>query len=199
MSALLLLAGAHAARPDSARAAPVDAGCFQKATTAKAPRVPAAPPPPFVIGDSIMVYSVPLLGEAGFDADAKPCRSFKDAVSLVALKARHHTLPRVVVIALGANGPFTLKDIQRVLRILGPARHLALLTARFSRDRPGYGVPAIRAAGRIYTERVRVLDWVTLSTGHPDWFAADGVHLGSQAGIRAYTELLQRGRQPGDG
>ena len=201
--ALLLLAaalGAHAARPPAATAAAaIDPGCFAKATTAKARRTAGTPRPPFVIGDSVMVFSVPILGRTGFDADAKPCRSFHDALRMVALKARHRTLPRVVVVALGANGPFTVKDIQRVLRIIGPGRTLALLTARFAGDRPGYGAEAIYTAGRIYAARVRVLDWVALATGHPEWFAADGVHLGSQAGITAYTELLQSARRRGDG
>jgi len=46
---------------------------------------------------------------------------------------------------------------------------------------------------------VRVLDWVRRSAGRDDWFASDGVHLGSRAGIRAYTSLLRSGHRRGDG
>jgi hypothetical protein len=200
-ASLLLTGGATGVRsagPERAAATAINPGCFEKATTARARRSATAARPAFAIGDSVMVYSVAPLGRAGFDADARPCRAFKDAQRMIALKARHRTLPAVVVIALGANGPFTLKDIQRVLRIIGPGRHLALLTARFSGDRPGYGAEAIHTAGRIYARRVRVLDWVARSTGHPDWFAPDGVHLASPAGIQAYTDLIRSARRRGD-
>lgn len=195
---LLLTAALLVVQAPATGAAAIDAGCFKKATTAKAKRVPGKPRPTYVIGDSVMIYSVPLLGRTGFDADAKPCRSFRDAQRMIALKARNGTLPAVVVIALGSNGPFTVKDIQRVLRIIGPDRHLALLTARKPVNRPSHGAAAIYAAGRIWTKRVRVLDWVRLSAGHDDWFASDGIHLGSPAGIRAYTSLLRSGYRRGD-
>jgi hypothetical protein len=182
IAAPLLAFAVLAVHTPTTGAAAINPGCLKQATTAKAKRVAGEPRPPYVIGDSVMVNSVPLLGRAGFDADAKPCRSFGDAQRMIALKARNGTLPTVTVVALGANGPFTVKDIQRALRTIGPNRYLALLTARFSGDRPGYGAAAIYTAGRIYTKRVRVLDWVTRSTGHPNWFASDGVHLGSPAG-----------------
>jgi hypothetical protein len=198
---LLLAGGATGVQPARlvpAGAAAINPGCFEKATTAKARRAAGSPRPSYAIGDSVMVYSVALLGRSGFDADARPCRSFKDAQRMLALKARHRTLPAVVVIALGANGPFTLKDIQRVLRIIGPRRYLGLLTARFSGDRPGYGAAAIHTAGRIYARRVRVLDWVARSTAHPDWFAPDGVHLASPDGIQAYTDLIRSAHRRAD-
>ncbi|HVF76919.1 MAG TPA: hypothetical protein VNA28_01370 [Solirubrobacteraceae bacterium] len=195
---LLLVVAGLAVRAPPAAVAAVDAGCFKKATTAKAQRVAGKPLPTYVIGDSVMIYSVPLLGSTGFDADAKPCRSFRDAERMIALKARNGTLPAVVVVALGSNGPFTVKDIQRVLRIMGPDRRLALITARKPVNLPSHGAAAIYAAGRIWTTRVRVLDWVRLSAGHEDWFASDGVHLGSADGIRAYTNLLRSGYRRGD-
>jgi hypothetical protein len=181
-------------------AAAINAGCLERPTKARAKRTHGAPSPPLAIGDSVMIYSVPLLGRAGLDADARPCRSWVDADRMIRGRAKGGTLPEVVVVALGANGPFTVADIVRVVRVMGPQRILALLTARWSGDRPGYGVDAIHAAHRRYPKRVQVLDWVTLSTGHPGWFAADGVHLGSKAGIRAYTKLIEsadaRDRRP---
>jgi hypothetical protein len=43
-----------------------------------------------------------------------------------------------------------------------------------------------------------VLDWVARSTGHPDWFAPDGVHLASKAGIKAYTDLIRSAHRRAD-
>jgi hypothetical protein len=192
--ALVVLAASAASAPQaSARIAPA---CFAKSKTARAERHRHEPLPPLAIGDSIMKRSVAQLGRGGWDADARACRSFVDARPMLQLRKRHGTLPRVVVIALGANGPFTLDDIVKVVHTLGPRRRLGLLTARFSGDRPGFGVDAVYQARDRFPTIVRVLDWVALARGKPAWFDEDGVHLRSQAGIRAYADLIMSAAPP---
>ncbi len=55
-------------------------------------------------------------------------------------------------------------------------------------------------AARIHPDRVKVIDWVSYSAGHAEWFVGDGTHLTRQ-GVAAYTRLLAtvlptRPRQP---
>jgi hypothetical protein len=156
---------------------------------AKRDRTPG--PPPLAVGDSVMLGALPNLARAGFEVDARVCRQMREGVDLLSSRRRARTLPRVVVIALGANWTVATADIRRALRIAGPGRVLGLVTPREPRG-PGSGDAArIRAAGRRWPARVRVLDWVRASSGHASWLAGDGLHLG-RAGARAFTRLLSR-------
>jgi len=49
----------------------------------------------------------------------------------------------------------------------------------------------VRAAGRRFPDRVRVLDWVRHSAGRRGWFAGDGIHLGS-SGAAGLARLMRR-------
>lgn len=187
LASAVIIASATLAANASAAVRPV---CFAESKKATAKRHKGKALPPLAIGDSIMKPSVPQLGRAGWDADARVCRSFDDARRMIRVRKSHRTLPRVVVIALGGNGPFTVDDIAKVVHMMGTSRRLGLLTARFSGDRPGYGAEAIHQAVARYPKIVRVLDWVAVARNKPAWFDEDGVHLDAKAGIRAYTKLI---------
>jgi hypothetical protein len=94
-----------------------------------------------------------------------------------------------VVIALGANGAVSHGDVTGALEILGHERLLVLVTPRELGGGSGSDAQLIRAEGRRHPERVRVLDWVAYSAGHPDWFEPDGLHV-SPRGSAAQTRLL---------
>lgn len=178
--------------------AAVRPACHAESKKASAKRHKGKPLPPLAIGDSIMKPSVPQLGRSGWDVDARVCRSFDDARRMIRVRKTNRTLPRVVVIALGGNGPFTVDDIAKVVHMMGSSRRLGLLTARFSGDRPGYGAEAIHQAAARYPKIVRVLDWVAVARNRPAWFDEDGVHLDSKAGIRAYTNVIRSGYRRSD-
>ena len=42
--------------------------------------------------------------------------------------------------------------------------------------------------------RVKLVDWLSISATHPDWFNHDGFHL-RPPGAQAYAELLQAAMQ----
>jgi hypothetical protein len=158
---------------------------------ARAKRDRAPGPPPLAVGDSVMLGALRNLARAGFEVDARVCRQMGEGVDLMRGRRRARSLPRVVVLALGSNWTVTIADIRRALRIAGRDRVLGLVTPREPRG-PGSGDAArIRAAGRRWPERVRVLDWARTSSGHASWLAGDGLHLGP-AGARAFTRLLSR-------
>src|SRR5262249_53875147 len=60
---------------------------------------------PLIIGDSTMIYAAPYLGRHGLEADAHGCRQFTEGVSMLADRRRAGRLPRLAILALGANGP----------------------------------------------------------------------------------------------
>jgi len=138
-----------------------------------------------------MLLAMAALSREGFSVDAHGCRQYPEALSL--LKGLRHAreLPRVVVIALGANGEITDSDIVQALQILGVKRLLVLVTPRELGGGAGSDAQLVRAEGRRHPERVRILDWVAYSAGHPGWFEPDGLHL-SPSGSAAQARFLNR-------
>jgi hypothetical protein len=146
---------------------------------------------PLLIGDSTSIIAAPALGRRGIEADAHGCRQFGQGVAMLAARRHAHTLPHVVVLALGANGPISTGQIGAALRITGPHRVLALVTARSS----GATDAAMHRSARRHRDRVLLIDWVRYSAGHGGWFAGDGLHVG-QAGASAYAHLIRRAIAP---
>jgi hypothetical protein len=167
------------------RVSPAAAACGEDYREAPAQSdIPGGPP--LAIGDSVLADAVPELAQDGFEADGMVCRQMSQGIAM--LEARASDLPHLVVLALGTNGEVTPAQIARALEILGPGRILALVTPH------GSVVPSspevIRAAARNDPQRILLLDWDRLASEHPGWLAPDGVHLGDQAGIDAFAQLL---------
>jgi hypothetical protein len=113
------------------------------------------------------------------------CRTMAQGIVLLENDAR---IPSLVVVALGTNGAVTPAQIAQLLAIVGPNRVLAMVTPHHGNY--AYVPGLIRSAAAQHPGRILVLDWDQLSSGHPDWFAPDGIHLGGAAGINAYSRLV---------
>ena len=150
-------------------------------------RINPAHRPPLAIGDSTMLLAVKPLARVGIEANARGCRPVSEGLSMLAKRRRKHRLPKVVLLHLGLNGGISTNHIRRALRILGPRRILVLGTGR-----GGHDSRVIRAAGRRWPRRVRVLDWVRAYRGHREYFSEpDGLHL-SQAGVRVFVRMCRK-------
>jgi hypothetical protein len=141
--------------------------------------------PPLAIGDSVLYDAADALSSYGFQTNAMVCRTM--AQGIVWLQDHAASLPVLVVVALGTNGAVTNEQIDELLSIVGPNRQLAMVTPHDGNY--AYVPGLIRSAARAHPQIV-VLDWDRLSAGHPDWFAPDGIHLGSAAGIDAFARLV---------
>jgi hypothetical protein len=141
---------------------------------------------PLVIGDSTMIFAAPVLGGLGLEADAHGCRPFGEGVSMLAARKANGTLPRVAVLALGANGGVSAGAISAALGVMGPDRVLGLVTPRNIAS----AAAAMRTAAAQHPTRVRLIDWVSFSAGHGGWFAGDGLHV-NQQGAAAYAHLIK--------
>lgn len=146
---------------------------------------------PLVIGDSTMLLAAPLLGRMGLEVDARGCRQFGQGLAIVARRRRAGALPRVVVLALGANGPIAPRQLAAARRLVGPERTLVLVTPRRSADR----TRTMRQAARQHPNTVLLADWVRHSAGRHGWFADDGLHVGP-AGAQAYAAFIRRAVAP---
>ena len=166
---------------------PSAASACETGTRARPPEPEGTPP--LALGDSVMLGAVDRLVAAGFEVDARGCRQMAEGVGVLAARGRRDALPGIVVVALGTNWTVTTAQIRQTLRILGPGRVLGLVVPRELASVRTPNRRNIRAAGRRWPGRVKVLDWVRHSAGRRSWFAADGLHL-APAGARAFTRLL---------
>jgi hypothetical protein len=145
------------------------------------------PPAPLAIGDSVMLGAARKLRRAGFEVDAREGRFMRSALRILRTRRRTDARPEIVVVALGTNYPARLREIRRGLQLLGRGRTLAMVTP--VRSWRGIGSGPIYRAARRHPRRLRVVDWVSHSAGHAEWFYGDGTHL-RPSGQRAYTRLL---------
>lgn len=167
----------------AAHAAPAHA-CSAGERAAAVKRGKRVGPPPWVIGDSTAILATPVLGRLGIEADAQGCRWFSQGTALVA--RRGSRAPNAVVLALGANGGATRRDVWRARRVVGKRRFLFLVTPR--------NYPSARAvylaAARRQPDRVAAVDWTAHSAGRADWFFGDGLHV-NHTGARVWARLIR--------
>lgn len=142
---------------------------------------------PLIVGDSTMIFAAPVLGRLGIEADAKECRQFTEGIDMLGARRRAGRLPRVAILALGANGPISRGDVERALSAIGPGHVLGLVTPRNLSS----VASVMRRSARERPARVRLIDWVARSAGHGGWFAGDGLHV-NFTGARAFADYVRR-------
>jgi lysophospholipase L1-like esterase len=137
-----------------------------------------------------MAGAVPQVAARGFEVDAQCGRQLATGMAMIRSRKAAGTLPRMVVWALGTNGPQTLSDVGRLRALVGTRRRIVLVTPRG----PVPWVPttqrAYRAAARTW-ESVVLADWAAFSSGHGGWLAPDGIHL-QASGAAGMARLLAR-------
>jgi hypothetical protein len=146
-------------------------------------------PPPLAVGDSVMLGAVEQLRRAGIEVNTRGCRQMSEGLQVIASRRRSNSLPGVVVLALGTNWTVSTSQVRAALHMLGPRRVLGLVTMPEADGAPSSDHAVIRAAGRRWPARVKVLDWVAYSSGR-DW-TWDGMHL-KPGGAVAFARLLRR-------
>jgi hypothetical protein len=181
------LALAAAALGAGAAPAVASASCGGVVTAKPTKRVNPKGRAPIAIGDSIMILAVRRLAAEGYHANAQGCRQWDQGVEMLRRKGRRNSLPHLVTMALGTNGPVTGAQVADALKALPKNRVLALVTPRGKVS--GNGAALMRAFAARHRHRVVLLDWARYSAGHNGWFQPDGLHL-TLTGAAAYARLL---------
>ena len=159
------------------------------------PSKAAVSPAPLAVGDSVMMGAIEPLRKAGFEIDVRGCRQMSEGLDVLSSRRSSGALADVVVVALGNNWTVSAQEIRRAMRIMGPRRLLGMVTPRGAM---ASARTAIRAAGRRWPDRLKVLDWAARSAGKA--WTWDGLHL-TPAGARGFTRLLSEAKSwplPGD-
>ena len=139
------------------------------------------------VGDSVMLGAVPRLYKTFNNGyfDAKVSRTDYEATAILRDLANRGMLSDTVVIHLGTNGTCGNKCRDQMMEVLGN-RKVFWLTV--SND---YDVH-VNARLKEYVNNhpnSYIVDWEAAGVGHPEYFAADKIHLNS-SGITAYCNTL---------
>jgi lysophospholipase L1-like esterase len=158
------------------------------ATTTTA--APANQTDALAVGDSVMLGAQSALVSAmpGIRVDAKVGRQFTSVSDVVGWYASEGLIPGTLVVHAGTNGTFTDADLDRMMDRAGD-RKVLLVNAKVARPWQELVNQRLAAAAQRHSNAVLV-DWYSLASAHPEWFAADGAHLRPD-GARAFAELIR--------
>jgi hypothetical protein len=138
-----------------------------------------------------MLFAVPYIARERMQANARGCRMWSEGLGLLRARRHSHSLPHLVVMALGANWTISRSDIEQALRIVGPKRILGLVAPREEGGGTSSDAYNVRQAGKRHPRRVKVLDWPRYSSGHGNWFSGDGLHM-TYTGAGAFAHYVGR-------
>jgi hypothetical protein len=197
-------AGPVAATTPSSNSHPSDTGVpstggpSDPATTRAEPTTVSTPPstaplagPVSAVGDSLMIDIEPFLQAdlSGVSVDGMVSRQFETGVGVVQAERAAGTLGRVLVVELGTNGTVTAAEFDAMMQAASGVARVVFVNVFVPRSWEA-GDNAVLAEGVARYPGVAVLaDWYTLASGHPEWFAADQVHL-QPAGASAMAGLI---------
>jgi LPXTG-motif cell wall-anchored protein len=164
------------------------------------PYGPGDGPPPIAIGDSTMLFPIPDLNKVGFDVNARGCRGFKQAIWIARDMRNRGVLPKLILVNSYGNGGIDDDLIKFALKVIGPKRTLALVTA-YDADTghpPAPDTDVLVKAARDHPDQIKLLDWVRYSLPHHEvdpapgaWFLPDLFHP-NIAGSAAYAHFLSQ-------
>jgi len=97
-----------------------------------------------------------------------------------------------VVFDLGNNNHLTIEDTQKLFALFKNQPKIVVVNAAVPRGWRDDNNRIIRQVASSYPQAT-VVDWASISQGHPEYFAPDGIHLndaGGDAYVGAISEAL---------
>jgi hypothetical protein len=143
------------------------------------------------IGDSVMLAAAPTLQQQfpGIAIDAAVSRSMYAAPGIVQAQLDAGSLRKVVVVALGTNGPIELSTLDQIRAIIGPDRELIVVNAQAPR---GWipGVNAELSSFALVYRNVELANWHDAAQPILGELARDQIHFGP-IGAGVFTGTIE--------
>jgi peptidoglycan/LPS O-acetylase OafA/YrhL len=143
------------------------------------------------VGDSVMASSsnnlTQLMPKAVIDAAVS--RQANIALSLLDHYKAQNALEDNVLIGLGTNGSFPMSDLDQLMKIIGPKRHIFWINTHVP-DKPWQNQVnqlLIEAAKQYHN--LTIIDWYNYSKAHPSWFYDDNTHP-TPVGSKYYSAFI---------
>jgi hypothetical protein len=186
---------AHSASPGTSRPGAAPAATSTPPTSSPAATtsssIPPVAGPVSAVGDSIMLDIQPEL-EAdipGVRVDGLVSRQFETGIGVVQADRADGTLGNVLVVELGTNGTVTPSDFDAMMEAAAVVKRVVFVNVDVPRSWEVSDNAVLAAGVARYPGVAQLADWNALSSGHPEWFTPDQVHL-EPAGAQALATLI---------
>lgn len=142
------------------------------------------------IGDSVMLDAAPYLIKQlpGTVVDAQIGRQMSAAGNVLQDLKKTGKLGSCVIIALGTNGIFGEKQLNKLIGSLSGAEHIIFVNTRMP-EKWESKVNGLLAETAAVNPKITLVDWYSASENQDDYFEPDGTHLVPK-GAKAYAALL---------
>ncbi|HKP58373.1 MAG TPA: acyltransferase family protein, partial [Polyangiales bacterium] len=143
------------------------------------------------IGDSVMLGAARHMKAPGtqITVDAMVGRQASAVVDLLQQLRAEGPLPPLVVVHIGNNGTLREHQFETMMNLLADVPNVVFVNTKVPRRWQDPNNAVLNAGVRKHS-RVHLVDWLSYSEGHPEWFRKDGYHLLPQ-GAEAYAGLLR--------
>ena len=144
-----------------------------------------------IVGDSVVLGAAPALQQKIPAAviDAKEGRQVKEGPDILKTLDSQGRLGKTVIIALGANGPFSAQEGQAILDVLGKDRQVYWVTVCGTAVSWQNEVNAAIRDLASKNKNMHVVDWDQAGPSHSQWFYDDGLHLNPE-GQTGFADFL---------
>jgi lysophospholipase L1-like esterase len=143
------------------------------------------------VGDSILLDIQPYLQTEvpAAHIDGLVSRQFETGIGVVQAERAAGTLGTVLVVELGTNGSVTASDFDAMMQAASGVKRVVFVNINVPRSWMAPDNAVLAAGVARYPGVAELADWNALSTGHPEWFTPDQVHL-QPAGAQALATLV---------
>ncbi|CAM3125897.1 acyltransferase family protein [Streptobacillus felis] len=123
------------------------------------------------------------------EVDAQTGRFFFDAIELANKYKKYNSPDSNVVIMLGTNGPITLEQLESIRNKFSKA-NLFFININVPR-KWNNGVNSVLKEAKNKYDDITIIDWNSLSKGHPEYFRKDKVHVNEVGAEVLIKEIMK--------
>ncbi|HEY0602114.1 MAG TPA: acyltransferase family protein [Herpetosiphonaceae bacterium] len=146
--------------------------------------------PIVAVGDSVMNGAQAALQQSigAISVDAAQARQADDLIALLQAKQAAGQFGPIVVVHIGNNGPITNEQFDQLMQALAGVPRVVIVNVKVPRFWEGPNNGVLAEGVKRYPNAVLV-DWYGASSGRPELFWDDGIHLRPE-GAAVYAELV---------
>ncbi len=112
-----------------------------------------------------------------------------DAIEILRSRSASGELGDTIIVHVGANGPFSAKEFDEMMEVLGD-RRAVFVNIKVPRTWETPNNEVLTEGTREYPN-ASLVDWYSVGVAHPEYFWDDGIHLRPE-GATAYANLISK-------